>query len=161
MRLPVPRLLLLACTLLVIVPASASAASSKKSVPFPVIKKVSPLKLRIGDTLKITGTGFRAGKGGKNTVVFKRSGKPAIFAKSTSSTSKRISVVVPAKLASFLGTKKGTPVATRFQLRVLAKRFSKSFTSKGLSPVISPRPGGSGGGGGAGGAGGTTLTPYQ
>jgi hypothetical protein len=159
MRLPVPRLLLLACTLLVVVPASASAASSKKHVPYPVIKKVSPLKLRIGDKLTITGTGFRAGKGGKNTVVFKRSGKPAIFAKSTSSTTKRISVVVPAKLSSFLASKKGAPVATRFQLRVLAKRFSKSFTSKKLSPVISPKAGGSGGGGAGGG--GTTLTPYQ
>jgi IPT/TIG domain len=156
MRLPVPRLLLLACALLAVLPASANA----KTVKYPVVKKVSPLKLHIGDTLTIKGTGFRAGKGGKNTVVFKRSGKPAIFAKSTSSTSTKLTVVVPSKLSSFLSTKKGVAVATRFQLRVLASRFSKSFTSTKLSPIILPKAGGSGGGGGGAG-GGTTLTPYQ
>jgi hypothetical protein len=158
MRLPVPRLVLLACALLAVLPTCANAATKK--VTYPVIKKVAPLKLKIGDTLTITGSGFRSGKGGKNTVVFKRSGKPAIFAKSTSSTTKRISVVVPAKLSSFLSTKKGAAVATRFQLRVLATRFSKTFTSTKLSPVISPKPGGSSGGGAGGGAG-PALTPYQ
>ncbi|HEY7623125.1 MAG TPA: IPT/TIG domain-containing protein [Solirubrobacteraceae bacterium] len=154
MRLSVPRLLLLACALLVVLPAGANAASSKKGVGYPVIKKVSPLKLNIGGTLTITGKNFRKGKG-KNTVVFKRSGKPAVFAKSASSTTTKITVVVPAKLTSFLSKKNGAAVATRFQLRVLAKRFSKSFTSNKLSPVISPKK--------AGGTGGapTPPTPYQ
>jgi hypothetical protein len=154
MRLSVPRLLLLACALLVVLPAGANAASSKKGVGYPVIKKVSPLKLSIGGTLTITGKNFRSGKG-KNTVVFKRSGKPAVFAKSASSTTTKISVVVPAKLSTFLSKKNGTAVGTRFQLRVLAKRFSKAFTSNSLSPVISPKKAGGAGGGAA------QPTPYQ
>ena len=153
MRLSVPRLLLFACALLAVLPAGANAASSKKGVGYPVIKKVSPLKLNIGATLTITGKNFRSGKG-KNTVVFKRNGKPAVFAKSTSSTTTKIAVVVPAKLTSFLSKKNGAAVGTRFQLRVLAKRFSKSFTSNKLSPVISPKKAG-----GTGGA--PTPTPYQ
>jgi IPT/TIG domain len=154
MRLSVPRLLLFACALLAVLPAGANAASSKKGVGYPVIKKVSPLKLSIGGTLTITGKNFRSGKG-KNTVVFKRSGKPAVFAKSTSSTTTKIAVVVPAKLTSFLSKKNGAAVGTRFQLRVLAKRFSKSFTSNKLSPVISPKKAGGAGGGAP------TPTPYQ
>ncbi len=156
MRLSVPRLLLFACALLAVLPAGANAASSKKGVGYPVIKKVSPLKLNIGATLTITGKNFRSGKG-KNTVVFKRSGKPAVFAKSTSSTTTKIAVVVPAKLTSFLSKKNGAAVGTRFQLRVLAKRFSKAFTSNKLSPVISPKKAGGGTGGGGGGA---APSPY-
>jgi IPT/TIG domain-containing protein len=153
MRLSVPRLLLFACALLAVLPAGANAASSKKGAGYPVIKKVSPLKLSIGGTLTITGKNFRSGKG-KNTVVFKRSGKPAVFAKSASSTTTKITVVVPAKLSTFLSKKNGTAVGTRFQLRVLAKRFSKAFTSNSLSPVISPKKAGGAGGG-------TPPTPYQ
>jgi hypothetical protein len=155
MRLSVPRLLLFACALLAVLPAGANAASSKKGVGYPVIKKVTPLKLSIGGTLTITGKNFRSGKG-KNTVVFKRSGKPAVFAKSTSSTTTKLAVVVPAKLTSFLSKKNGAAVGTRFQLRVLAKRFSKSFTSNSLSPVISPKKAGGTGGGAA-----PAPTPYQ
>jgi hypothetical protein len=141
MRLPVPRLLLLACALLAVllVPASAMAKSTKRT--YPVIKKVTPLKIAVGDKLTIKGTGFKAGKG-KNTVVFKRDGKPAVFVKSGLSTKKKIYVTVPDKLAAFLGSdSEGAAVPTRFRLRVLASRFSKHFTSAKLSPVVKPKPG--------------------
>jgi hypothetical protein len=140
MRLPVPRLLLLVCAILAVLPASAMAAS--KRVTYPVIKKVSPLKLSVGDRLTIHGSGFRAGKG-VNTVVFKRDGKPAIFVKSGLSTKKKIYVTVPDKAAAFLGARDGAAVPTRFRLRVLAGRFSKRFTSTRLSPLIKPRAGAS------------------
>jgi hypothetical protein len=103
MSVPVLRIALLACATLFVVPAAAGAAAPKK-VTYPVIKKVTPLKLRIGDTLTITGTGFRSGKG-RNTVVFKRDGKPAVFAMSGKSTTKKLTVVVPDKLTPFLATK--------------------------------------------------------
>jgi hypothetical protein len=141
MRLPVPRLLLLACALLTVllVPASALAKSTKRT--YPVVKKVTPLKIAIGDKLTIKGTGFKAGKG-KNSVVFKRDGKPAVFVKSGLSTKKKIHVTVPDKLAAFLGSdSEGAAVPTRFRLRVLASRFSKHFTSAKLSPVIKPKAG--------------------
>jgi hypothetical protein len=141
MRLPVPRLLLLACALLAVllVPASAMAKTTKRT--YPVIKKVTPLKIAVGAQLTIRGTGFKAGKG-KNSVVFKRDGKPAVFVKSGLSTKKKIYVTVPDKLAAFLGAdSEGAAVPTRFRLRVLASRFSKHFTSSKLSPVIKPKPG--------------------
>ena len=143
MRLPVPRLLLLACALLAVllVPASAMAKTTKRT--YPVIKKVTPLKIAVGAQLTIRGTGFKAGKG-KNSVVFKRDGKPAVFVKSGLSTKKKIYVTVPDKLAAFLGSdSEGAAVPTRFRLRVLAGRFSKHFTSTKLSPVIKPKSGSS------------------
>jgi IPT/TIG domain len=141
MRLPVPRLLLLACASLAVllVPTSAMAKSTKRT--YPVIKKVTPLKVAIGGQLTIKGANFKAGKG-KNSVVFKRDGKPAVFVKSGLSTKKKIYVTVPDKLAAFLAADSGgTAVPTRFRLRVLAGRFSKNFTSTKLSPVIKPKPG--------------------
>jgi hypothetical protein len=143
MRLPVPRLLLLACALLTValLPASAMAKSTKRT--YPVIEKVTPLKIAIGAKLTIKGSGFKAGKG-KNSVVFKRDGKPAVFVKSGLSTKKKIYVTVPDKLAAFLGADSGgTAVPTRFRLRVLAGRFSKHFTSSKLSPIIKPKAGSS------------------
>jgi hypothetical protein len=140
MRFSVPRLLLLAFAALaaLLVPASAMAKSTKT---YPVIKSVSPLKVTIGGQLTIKGSGFKAGKG-KNSVVFKRDGKPAVFVKSGLSTKKKMYVTVPDKLAAFLGSdSEGAAVATRFRLRVLAGRFSKSFTSTRLSPIVKPKSG--------------------
>ncbi len=141
MRLPVPRLLLLAVAALaaLVLPASAMAKSTKRT--YPVIKTVTPLKVAIGDKLTIKGSGFKAGKG-KNSVVFKRDGKPAVFVKSGLSTKKKMYVTVPDKLAAFLGAdSEGAAVPTRFRLRVLAGRFSKNFTSTRLSPIIKPKSG--------------------
>jgi IPT/TIG domain-containing protein len=154
MRLSVPRLLLLACALACVVPTAASAAS------YPVIKKISPLKLHIGETMTITGHGFRKGKG-VNTIVFQRTGQPAVFVTSSTSTKTKITVKVPAKLASFLATKQSTPVATRFRIRVLARRFSKSFTSTKLSPVIEPAVGSTSPTGKSGATPAPALTPLQ
>jgi hypothetical protein len=138
MRLPVPRLLLLACALLAVLPASAMAASSGGT--YPLIKKVSPLKLGVGEKLTIRGTGFRAGKAA-NSVVFKRDGKPSVFVKSGLSTKKKLYVTVPDKLAAFLAARGGSAVPTRFRLRVLAGRLSTHFTSTKLSPLVRPKAG--------------------
>jgi hypothetical protein len=141
MRLLVPRLLLLACALLTaaLLPASAMAKSTKRT--YPVIEKVTPLKIAIGGKLTIKGSGFKAGKG-KNSVVFKRDGKPAVFVKSGLSTKKKIYVTVPDKLAAFLGADDaGAAVPTRFRLRILASRFSKHFTSSKLSPIVKAKAG--------------------
>lgn len=136
MRLPVSRLLPLACALLglAVLPTSAMAASSGS---YPVIKTVSPLKLGIGDVMTITGKNFRKGKN-KNTVVFKRDGGRAIFVKAPDATTTKIAVTVPAKLLPFLIRKNKKPTYTRFRVRVLAKKFAKSFTTAKKSPRIGP-----------------------
>jgi hypothetical protein len=131
MKLTVSRILLLVCALLAVIPATAGAATT------PKVTSVSPLKLKIGERLTIRGKGFLRGKN-RNTVVFKASGARAVFAKAQSATTTKLVVKVPAKLAPFLKVSAGQPTATRFQLRVLAKKLSPSYTSKGASPVIAP-----------------------
>ena len=135
MRLPVPRLLLLACALLALLPAGANAAS--KASPYPVMTKVSPMKLGIGDVMTVTGKNFRKGKN-KNTVVFKRDGGRAVFVKAPDASTTKIGVTIPAKLLPFLLKKKGKRVSTLFRVRVLSKRFAKAFTTKSKSPMIGP-----------------------
>jgi hypothetical protein len=129
MRLPVSRILLSVCALLAVVPATASAAAA------PKVTSVAPLQLKVGDKLTIRGTGFIAGKN-HNTVIFKATGARAVFAKAQTATKTKIVVKVPAKLLSFLKVKDGESVATRFQIRVLAKRLSPTYTPAGKSPVI-------------------------
>jgi hypothetical protein len=131
------RSLLVAVLCLLLLPAGASAAK------YPSIKKVSPSRLGVGDTLTITGKNFRKGKN-KNTVVFRRDGKRAIFVKAPSATSTRIRVTVPAKLLPFLAQKQGKPTYTRFRIRILARRFGKRFTTAKASPLIGPRATGGG-----------------
>ena len=133
------RRLLLTLTLAVTAAcAPVAVADAAKPAPYPSVSKVQPLSLGIGDTIKITGRNFTPGAN-RNTVVFKRDGKKAIFAKAGTATRTTLSVRVPEKLRTSLGKKNGVVVATKFRLRVLSRRFAKSYTTKALSPTISPQ----------------------
>jgi hypothetical protein len=101
------------------------------------VTSVAPLKLKIGERLTIKGSGFLPGKS-RNTVVFKATGGRAVFAKALSATKTKLVVTVPPKLAPFLKVNAGQAQATRFQLRVLAKKLSRSYTSASASPMIAP-----------------------
>jgi hypothetical protein len=116
---------------------STKSTSSKTKVTYPAVQKVTPLKLGIGDKLTLTGTSFRSGTG-KNFVVFKRDGGRALFVKADKSTSRQVSVTVPAKLLPFLQQKSGVAQPTKFRLRVMAKRLGKAYTKVTMSPVIGP-----------------------
>ena len=117
-----------------------SAVAHAASTP-PKITKVQPLKVEIGQTLTVTGKHFVPGKG-KNTLVFKRDGKPAVFVKVTGqASSSKLSVVVPTKLMDFLKGENDALGTYRFRLRVLGKRFGDAFTATKLSPRISPPSG--------------------
>ncbi len=122
-----------------LVPTSAAVAAGTN----PVIKKVSPLKIEVGQTLTITGKGFLKGKN-RNIVVFKRDGKQAIFAKADNASTTRITLKVPTKVLPFLTGNDGKATPKTFRLRVLAKRFGKAFTAKKMSPSVGP-PGAFGG----------------
>jgi hypothetical protein len=117
--------------------APVAAAEAAKPAPYPSIAKVAPLQLGVGDTLTITGKHFRPGAN-KNTVVFKRDGKKAIFVKAHAATATSLTVVVPEKLRAALGRRNGVDVATRFRLRVLARRFAKRYTALKASPTVVP-----------------------
>lgn len=132
------RALLCAVAAVLLLPAASAPAATTTS-KYPVITKVSPKKLGIGDTMTISGKGFRKGKS-KNTVVFKRDGGRAVFFKATATATKtKIRIVVPAKLLPFLLQKDGVAQSTRFRIRILAGRFGKRFTTLKASPYIGPR----------------------
>jgi len=136
---------------LALLPAGAAHAAST-----PVITKVSPMQVEVGQVLTISGRGFRKGAN-KNIVAFKRSGKPAVFVKASTATTTKLKLTVPTKILPFLNDDAGKSGVRQFRLRVLAKRFGKSFTSAKLSPRVGPP--GSGDPGAGGGGGGGTGTP--
>ncbi|HEU4701207.1 MAG TPA: hypothetical protein VFS37_01905 [Conexibacter sp.] len=130
---------------------ATAAADVTADTPLPTIKRVKPLRLRIGQRLTIVGRHFIPGRR-RNTVVFLRDGAPAVFLKAQRATKTRLTVKLTSKLGRYLiGKNNGEKGATRFRLRVLAKRFGPHFTPRRLSPVVLPalphQDGGSRGGG--------------
>jgi hypothetical protein len=115
---------------------SAGTAVAKKTT-YPVISKVTPMQVGVGDLLTIKGKGFRAGKN-KNTVVFKRYGQRAIFVKAETATATIITLHVPLKLQAYMKVTNNQPVPSVFAIRIIAKRFGQKFTSRKLSPTVGP-----------------------
>lgn len=133
MRLHTSRTLALAVAALAVAP---SAASAKKAV-LPTVTSFSPKQVQVGQKLTIIGKHFRAGAN-RNTVVFKRDGKLAVFAKVGSATTTKLVVTVPQKLVPFMAQKDGATVATKFRMRVLSAKFSRSFSTLSNSPMVLP-----------------------
>jgi hypothetical protein len=115
----------------------AQAAKKKSKSRAPVIRSVSPKNVAVGETLTIRGKNFRRGRG-KNTVIFKRDRGRAVFVKADVGTRKLLKVVIPAKLTKSMAIESGSPVPTRFRLRVLTTRLGRKYTSARMSPIIGP-----------------------
>ncbi|MFL5913004.1 MAG: IPT/TIG domain-containing protein [Gaiellaceae bacterium] len=125
---------------------AVAAAHKKKKSTAPVVTKVSPMRLKVGEKLYIYGKNFLPGKG-KSRVFFLRVGHAgAAWVRSNSGTKTRLVVTVPASLNKLIPA---SGQATRFQIRVLTKSFGKA-TRTGHSPLISTTPGAGSGAGGAG-----------
>lgn len=133
-RTPITALSVLALTGAALLSGGQPAAAKTTS---PVITKVAPLKIEVGQELRIHGRGFVAGKR-RNIVVFKRDGQQAVFVKADTATRTLIRLRVPTKLLPFLTAKDGKPTIRRFRLRVLAKRFGKAYTTVKRSPQVGP-----------------------
>jgi len=131
---------LLAALTALLVPAvagTATADAAKRKDRSPVVSKVAPTHVFVGEKLTIRGKYFRRGVN-KNTVAFKRKGAKVVFVKADKGTSKLLSVTLPKRLEKVLKVVNGTPVPTRLQVRVLAQRFGKKFTKLKRSPVVGP-----------------------
>src|SRR4051812_1261020 len=115
-----------------VVPATADAATKT-----PVITKVTPKTVNVGDMLVIAGKNFRVGKG-KNTVLFKRDGGKALFVKSALSTKRQITVVIPKTLEKYMANSAGAPFAARSRPRVLTTHLSRTFPAAKASPIVGP-----------------------
>jgi IPT/TIG domain-containing protein len=124
----------------VAMPASGALGATKKKPKTPLrptVSSVAPLTLAVGDMLTIRGKNFAAGKN-KTTVMFKRDGSPAISVKVAEATTTRLKLIVPSAVAKYFATTDGAARPTKFRLRVLGKRFAKSFTSVAMSPLVGP-----------------------
>jgi len=116
------------------IPAGTAAAKAPK---YPVVTRVTPMQVGVGDLMTITGKGFRSGKN-KNTVVFKRAGQRAVFVKAESATTTKITLHVPLKLQAYMPVLDNQPAPGVFAIRIISKRFGQKFTGKKLSPTVGP-----------------------
>ena len=89
------------------------------------------MNAKVGDTITIRGRNFIRGKN-KNTVVFKRDGARAVFAKETLGTA-QADPRRGARRAARVPDARAQP--TRVRLRVLSERFGKKFTAASKSPT--------------------------
>jgi hypothetical protein len=131
-RLQLRRAVITAALGALVVPACAGAAVKK-----PVITKVTPKNVNVGEQLTIRGKHFRVGKW-KNTVLFKRAHGKALFVKASLSTRSKMRITIPKRLEKYMAVEADKPVATRFRLRVLTRKLSKRYTSRKGSPVVGP-----------------------
>ena len=120
-----------------LVPAVAGTTAASAKTRAPVVKKVTPKRVFVGETLTIRGHHFRRGID-KNTVAFKRSGARAVFVKAEKGTTKMLRVTLPKRLENVLIVRNGVPTATRLKIRVLSFKFGKRFTSAAKSPIVGP-----------------------
>ncbi len=131
-----PGLVALSLLLLAAVPA-ASASAKTKPKPRPVVTSVAPMTAGIGDQLTIRGKNFVLGKR-RNTVLFKAPNGHVVSVKSSKSTRRVLYVVIPKGIEADMILTGGVAQPARFRLRILARRFAKSFTAVGKSPTIGP-----------------------
>jgi hypothetical protein len=115
----------------------AAGTSTAEAAKAPVVKRVSPKNVFVGETLTVHGRYFRPGIG-KNTVAFKRKGAKVVLVRSGKSTKKLIRVELPKRLEKLLPVANGTPVATKLQVRVMTTRLGRRYTSRADSPVVGP-----------------------
>jgi len=128
---------LLAALTTLLVPAVAGTATADAKNRAPVVKRITPKRVFVGETLSIRGHHFRPGVF-KNAVAFKRAGAKVVLVRAEKSTKKLIKVKLPKRLEKVLLVQNGTPVPTRLQVRVMSTRFGKKFTSLAKSPFVGP-----------------------
>lgn len=133
MRRPMLLISLLSLTVLVLLPVAEAAAAKKK--PVSTIKRVSPMRVKVGKTITLRGIRFSSRRKA-NTVVFRGSNGRSAFAKPVRASRSKLVVKVPGSVERLL-TKKGTKrMPTRFKLRVVAARRYGKLSTRRHSPVI-------------------------
>ena len=108
----------LAAAALLVVPPVAGAATGPK----PTIKRVTPMRVSVGNLLTIRGAHFKAQRG-KNTVIFRNGSGRTAFAKPRAASTSKLVVRVPASVARLLRVSNSQQRPTRLKLRVLAGQF--------------------------------------
>jgi hypothetical protein len=126
---------LMAAAAALLVPATAGTATADAKSRAPVVKKVTPKKVFVGETMTVRGRHFRRGVN-KNMVAFKRKGAKVVLAPAERGTAKLLKVELPKRLEKVLLVQNGTPIPTRLQIRVMSARFGKRYTRRSRSPLV-------------------------
>lgn len=126
------------------VPGGASAAGGSAREPpvlgkLPIVTRVSPHNLSVGELLTVTGRNFRPGKL-QNQVVFSRLGAQPVFALAESSSTRVMRLHLPAKLLTALPRQSGKPVPARFRITVMSDRYQPKLLPSARSPLIAAPP---------------------
>ena len=145
---------LLALAAVTLVPAAspADAGAARSTAAKPKIMRVTPMRINVGETLVIRGSGFKS-RPRANTVIFQGAEGRTAFAKPRRASRRKLIVKIPANVSRLLVVKDSRQAPTRLKLRVLAGRFS-AFTPRRLSPVVLALGAGRDGLGAPGGVGG-------
>lgn len=120
---------------------SAVAAGTTSQPQVPVVTRVSPLELGVGEEITIVGANFTPGPL-RNQLVFVRPGIRPVFVPVELAEEDEIRLHVPAKLLPFLRKENGKAVPTRFRITVLSRLFGPLLTPNVLSPLVKPPPAG-------------------
>jgi hypothetical protein len=142
------RTLSLSACLLVLLAPAADAKKSRAKSKVPTITSVSPKRVAVGEKLVLRGKNFLPGRG-KSRVYFLRGRGKLAWARADTATRTRLVVTVPGSIVEHLTRSGDGFTYTRFQLRVLGKKFGKP-TAPRRSPLITAAslPGAGGGTGG-------------
>ena len=123
-------------SLLLAVPAAQAGK------PRPYVQSVTPLSASVGELMTIEGFYFRPGYA-ENTVVFVTADGRVGYVRSEHSTKTKITIRVPAKLERLLNVDgNGTRVATKFRIKVIARKVSRIAKRPLAQPTIGPDVGG-------------------
>ena len=135
MRRTVTALALLSA--LFVVPPAAPAQAATTSAAKATIKLVSPMRVKVGRTVTISGRNFSSRRR-RNTVIFRSPGKRVAFAKPRRAGRRKLIVRVPASVERLLTNRdsKGVGSPTRFRLRVVVGRRYGTLSRRRNSPVI-------------------------
>jgi hypothetical protein len=117
----------------------ATAARGSAMAPAPTITRVQSMRVSVGDVLTITGSHFDTRRLA-NTVIFRGPNGRVAFAKPLRAATRKLVLRVPAAVSRLLQISDGAQLPTRVKLRVLSARIFSEFTSKRLSPVVTPEP---------------------
>lgn len=135
--------------------AGKKTKKAKKKKAGPSVSSIAPMSAKVGEKLTILGKNFVPGK---TSVYFLRAGGGVVIVKPDTTAKGRLVLTIPDKVTPLLRATGAAAAPTRFQVRILAKKFGKA-TPKDHSPVIGPADGTAVGGGGGGGGGGTGCNP--
>ncbi|HEX8645308.1 MAG TPA: IPT/TIG domain-containing protein [Thermoleophilaceae bacterium] len=116
------------------VDASAAKKRAVKKPVTPTVRSIVPMKAQVGEKLTINGSNFASGNG-KTKVYFLREGGGVAWVPSDSGSKTRLVVTVPEKLIPLMRGTAEARKATRFQIRLLTKRFGTA-TKLAKSPLL-------------------------